>query len=107
MDHAPGTPRRVTVGPWGATASQHSPLRRYYINRNKVILFREYWKSEPAWTRHHILRLAVQDVLAITVERERGRKALAIVFGLYHGALAREGPAPAPVIRALRREAPA
>jgi GT2 family glycosyltransferase len=94
MAHAPGSPRKVRVGRWSATASGHSATRRYFITRNKIILFGRYGRREPAWARYHAAHLAVQNLLAVTVEDDRLRKVLAVLLGACHGLLGREGPAP-------------
>lgn len=79
--------RRVSV-------THHSPLRRYYITRNRLEMFRRYGLQERRWLLVSLRRFVVATVLALTIERARRAKLRAVVAGTRDFLLGRSGPAP-------------
>jgi rhamnosyltransferase len=60
------------------------PLRKYYITRNRVFLYREYFFKETAWTIRS-LRLAFRETLLILLfEDQKIKKLQAITLGVFH-----------------------
>lgn len=86
--------RRVGVGPIGSSATFHSADRRYYMNRNLVVLLRRYGAAEGRWAVTSLCRLLAQDVLAATVEDDRAAKIRAALEGLRDGMKGRSGRRP-------------
>jgi rhamnosyltransferase len=77
----------------GLQVSEHSPVREYYIIRNRIALLRAYFWSEPAWcfsqTMNTVLHLAATFLLGIG---DRSKNARAIALGTWHGIRGRLGP---------------
>ncbi len=73
------------------TCSNHSPLRRYYITRNRLLLAREYISTQPRWVFHHLRGLFNHCVLAMLYEKQRSCKLRAIVLGFWHAIINRRG----------------
>ncbi|WP_420751057.1 glycosyltransferase [Rhodococcus sp. O3] len=81
--------RRVSV-------THHSPLRRYYITRNRLEMFRRYGRRERRWFLVTLRRLTIATILALTIEDARGAKFRAVVAGVRDFLLGHSGPAPSP-----------
>jgi rhamnosyltransferase len=64
--------------------SNQSPLRKYYISRNRVILYREYLFKEIKWTIQS-LHSAFREILLIFLfEDQKIAKLRAIALGVWH-----------------------
>jgi rhamnosyltransferase len=70
---------------------RHSPVRLYYIMRNRILL---YWLPHVpfAWKAQDLLRLPGKLVLGVAVAQDRRGSAAALLLGMVHGALGRRGP---------------
>jgi rhamnosyltransferase len=86
MQHSIGT---VTMHklPWKSVgASNHSPVRRYYMTRNQLVLAREYLWKEPVWTVSTLYAHLKSTIAVCFLEQDILRKlqytALGIVDGL-------------------------
>lgn len=82
--------RRLLWKRFGVT--NHSPLRRYYIARNRIILYRRYAASRPAWVLADMYSFARETVKILCYERDRGRKIGALLSGLLDGVRGVTGP---------------
>ncbi|MCS7049130.1 MAG: glycosyltransferase family 2 protein [Verrucomicrobiae bacterium] len=85
MNHAIGAPSRHRFLWKYVVCSNHSPMRRYYITRNRLIVVRSYFRREPLWALKHLRGLVNHCVLTVLYEKERARKFRAIALGLCHG----------------------
>ena len=72
--------------------TNHSPLRRYYIVRNRLLLARAYFFSEFSWVMNSLWALVKETAIVLLAEKERGRKMAATLRGLAHGLANRRGP---------------
>lgn len=64
--------KTYSVGPLVVKPSCYSPIRRYFIYRNRIIIWRRYFKKVPAFVIHDIL-VALYDLIK-TAFLEDGRK---------------------------------
>lgn len=65
--HAAGSPRTYRVSVFGSfRATHHSPLRRYYITRNRLWIVRKYWKLHRDWC-FPILKSIVADTIKLAL----------------------------------------
>jgi rhamnosyltransferase len=78
-----GAPTTVTILGRTIPTNNHPAFRRYYITRNRLTLFKDYARIEPAWTRMAAKRLAKQSVIAV-FEPDGGRKLASILIGAIH-----------------------
>jgi rhamnosyltransferase len=72
--------------------TNHSPLRRYYNARNRVIVYREYSRLEPHWVLKDCSSFSLEIIKMLLAEKQRGTKLRYIMRGIWHGLLKREGP---------------
>ncbi|MGW0023592.1 glycosyltransferase [Rhodococcus sp. NPDC003383] len=89
--------RRVSV-------THHSPLRRYYITRNRLVMFRRYGRREGRWFLVTLRRLVIATLLALTIEDARGAKFRAVGAGIRDFLLGHSGPAPSPLRSSIDAE---
>lgn len=97
MNHAVGSPTRHRFLWKHVACSNHSPLRRYYITRNRLVLVRLYLRREPRWALQHLRGLFNHCVLTLLYEPHRARKLRAIALGLWDGVRCRLGKCPHPL----------
>jgi rhamnosyltransferase len=95
MFHWVGAPMSFRRGGLTFTTSNHSALRRYYITRNRLIVWRTYLGGESRFVVGDIRNALKDTVRIVFLERDRGRKLLALLRGLRDGILTRTGPFPA------------
>lgn len=74
--------------------SYHGPFRRYYITRNRLILFKEYGRQHPAWARRHFLSESKIALLCFLFGKDRAQQVFALVAGVVDGLRGYEGKMP-------------
>jgi rhamnosyltransferase len=89
--HQVGRQRLFRVAGVAFSMSNHRPLRRYYMARNRVVITRRYLRHFPGWVLGMLFRSAVEVSLLPFLEREGPRKLRAVVLGLAHGLVGRRG----------------
>jgi rhamnosyltransferase len=62
----------------------HSPLRRYYSTRNRLVLYRRYLRREPTWVWRNVHAAVTEIAIIILYEERKLQKMVAILFGLWH-----------------------
>lgn len=72
--------RRFAVYP-----THHSPLRHYYISRNRVVLARRYARRFPSWLCYECLGSAKLSYKVLFHERQRPSKLAAMMRGTMDG----------------------
>jgi rhamnosyltransferase len=82
--HEIGIPSHSQLGQLKFTATNHSPLRYYYLNRNRLVMWRRYWRQEPGWVARDALVMLKQFIKICLAETERSRKVAAIGLGIAH-----------------------
>ncbi len=80
--------------------SNHSPLRRYYITRNRILVMKEYALREPAWTVGELRALCKEAAKMLLFEGDKREKSRFFLRGLVDALLDRTGEFPG---RRLRR----
>ena len=76
--------RRWFIYRW-VTVSNHPALRRYYMSRNRLILWRQYWKRRPVWVIRDIKRVLLDTLLVILYEKQPGAKLRMAMHGFLDG----------------------
>lgn len=77
--------RRVNV-------THHPPIRRYYMSRNRIILWRRHWRQEPAWVLRDVRRFLSESVCILFYERQTAGKLRMIIRGIGDAIRNRRGP---------------
>jgi rhamnosyltransferase len=72
-------------------SSNHSPLRRYYITRNRLVLYKSYMRSESIWVRRSIYTAMIELIIITLYEKHKFKKLIAIMFGIWHAFSGRMG----------------
>lgn len=84
MDHSVGGGGGVRLPLFGKLPD-HSPLRKYYVARNTVVMVAEYWRREPDWCLRRFVRLLLGLLLMSTLEKQRAAKVRAFAAGFADG----------------------
>lgn len=94
--HAIGNPTRHRMAVWSFSASttNHDPLRRYYITRNRVRVWRAYWRRESRYVAFDIRAAARELVKVILFETGRPLKLRGVLRGGIDGLRGVTGVAP-------------
>ena len=90
--HSPGKP--TTLRLFGIDlfrTSNHSAMRHYYMNRNRVAIARKYFRAFPLWTVNDLMFTAKEFVKILLGERDKQRKIVAMCKGLVDGVTGRMG----------------
>lgn len=74
--------------------TNHSPLRHYYIARNRIPMIARHAWREPHWFWFDCAAAGLWIFRVLAAEGQKGRKLLAMVLGTWDGLLGRSGPCP-------------
>lgn len=91
MEHSVGSHGGVGLPVFGILPN-HSPLRKYYITRNTLIIVSTYWRQEPAWCLRRMVRLLLGLGSMALLEKHRLAKVCAFVAGAVDAIRQRMGP---------------
>jgi rhamnosyltransferase len=92
LGHRIGVPtRKWVLGRW-MIPTNHSPLRRYYVTRNRISFWRKYARSDGRFVAED-MRQSVREWVGIAfAESDRPAKLRAILAGFRDAVLGRYGP---------------
>ena len=71
--------------------SNHPPIRKYYIMRNRLVLYRMYAFNEPLWIIRSLREVLIETILIILFECQKLRKIAAMLLGIWHAFSGRMG----------------
>jgi rhamnosyltransferase len=91
MEHAIGAPKRYKLLWMRPVSSNHSPLRRYYITRNRLLTNAVYFSVEPRAVMQDYYRLAGEVFLLTLLEDRKLAKWWAMALGAWHAVIGRRG----------------
>ena len=74
--------------------SYHSAIRRYYISRNRVVIYRRYFWVAPLWNLRDLFAEACTATFSLLLGDGKARQLAAIALGVSHGIRGRLGEAP-------------
>ena len=89
--HSPGHATPFSTLGFRYWTSHHSPARRYYMSRNRVVVFRKYFFLLPRWTLKAMYAAFRETVKCFLGERERQQKFRSFVLGTWDGLTGRMG----------------
>lgn len=94
MQHQLGqTNRRVWFMGLRPAVANYPPLRRYYMTRNRVAMFKTHWRNECWWTSKELAMIAIDAFLIVLYEPFKYQKLQAMGRGLWHGMIGQMGVA--------------
>lgn len=91
LEHGLGSPTQHKVFWIKLSASNHSALRRYYIARNGIYVYKKFLFSYPAWVAKDAYAVFKEIIVLMLFERDRRQKLVAICRGVFHGVFGRLG----------------
>lgn len=89
--HTAGSPKRSSILGFSFAATQHSAMRRYYLSRNRVVVYRKYIVRFPGWTLHSMYISLRETVKCFIAEEDRVRKFRSFLLGTWDGLTGRMG----------------
>jgi rhamnosyltransferase len=89
--HRVGTPTRHTFFGITCTVFNHSPLRRYYAARNRLLVYRRYLLSDPRWIGHDMWSWFKEIVKLALFESNRLEKLAFVTRGGWDAIRGRQG----------------
>ena len=84
--------RPLKVGGRRRSLPHHSAVRRYFITRNRLLIYPSFASTAPAWLFKDSLREVRTLVLSLLFGPEKGLQARATLAGLVDGLAGRSGP---------------
>jgi len=82
LGHSLGRLEMRRLGPWHIKVTNYAPVRRYYMSRNRVLVWRKYWAREPTWVVWDWLRMLIELLSVVLYERDPRSKTRMIVRGV-------------------------
>ncbi|MCP5361248.1 MAG: glycosyltransferase family 2 protein [Hyphomicrobiales bacterium] len=95
LQHRLGNKTMHRLGSLRLTATNHSPVRRFTIYRNRVRVWRRYWWEAGAYVWYDILAAGYDLMRILLVERQKWQKLTAALRGIGAG-LRAPRPVPGP-----------
>lgn len=89
--HCAGSPKRLSFLGFSFGPSHHSAVRRYYISRNRVVVYRKYFRRFPRWTLYSINAAFRETIKCFIAEQDRPRKFRNFLLGTWDGLTGRMG----------------
>jgi rhamnosyltransferase len=90
--HSVGLPTKVNLFLNNSiTTANHSHTRRYYIARNSIFTYKQYFSIRPLWVLNDVYRLLGNLGKGLVFENNRKKRLVAILLGFYDGFLNRMG----------------
>jgi len=94
LSHSVGAPRQYRLLWKRPLASNHAPWRRYYITRNRLIVYRGYLTSFPRWVIADCFRMLKELIKIAVYERRRSDQYKWMLRGLRDAIRNAMGPIP-------------
>ncbi len=85
IQHEIGAPMRHETPFRSFTPSNHNRIRRYYITRNRILVWRGYWRREPRYVSADIQAAVKEMIKLVLFEQDRPAKVRAVLRGHYDG----------------------
>lgn len=91
LEHCIGYPTQHKLLWKNPITSNHSALRRYYIARNSIYIYRKFMFTHPVWVLKNAYGLLRVVILLVLFETDRRRKLGMLCLGIVHGLFGRLG----------------
>jgi len=90
--HSLGHLQRRQFGFVRVSVTNHPALRRYYMTRNRLILWRRHWRRYPGWVARDLRRFCSETLWMAIYEAQAADKLHMILRGMRHGWRGISGP---------------
>jgi rhamnosyltransferase len=85
LEHNLGRLSRHTFLGKNPVVSNHSPLRRYYVARNRIVIYTTFFATHPKWVLRDLRNFLSELIKIILIEEDAPRKIRATLIGVSHG----------------------
>jgi len=92
LRHHTGNPEPCSIMGFTFRPTHHSAIRRYYMTRNRVVVYRKYLPVFPRCILHSAYESFRETLKCFLGERDRVRKFRNFLLGTWDGLLGRMGP---------------
>jgi len=89
--HSAGSPKRLSFLGFSFQPSHHGAVRRYYMSRNRVVVFRKYLRIFPRWVMQSMNEALRETIKCFVAEQDRPRKFCYLLLGSWDGLTGRMG----------------
>jgi len=89
--HQTGNPERFSFLGFTCRPTNHSATRRYYMSRNRIVLYRRYFRTFPRFVLHSMHMAFIETVKCFIAERDRVHKFRNFLLGSWDGLTGRMG----------------
>ena len=89
--HSAGHPRGKSICGFRFRPTHHNAIRRYYISRNRVAVYRTYFGVFPTWIAAIMYDDLRETIKCFLGEKDRARKARNFLRGTWDGLIGRMG----------------
>lgn len=89
--HSPGRPESVSIMGFSFSPTHHNAARRYYISRNRIVVYRRYFHVLPAFVVQYAYATLRETAKFFLAEGDRARKFRNFLLGTWDGVVGRMG----------------
>jgi rhamnosyltransferase len=89
--HHAGHPRRLSFLGFSFGPTHHSAMRRYYMSRNRIAVYRKYFRVFPRWVLQSMNESLRDTIKCFVSEQNRARKFRNFLLGTWDGLTGRMG----------------
>jgi rhamnosyltransferase len=89
--HRTGHPEQFRFLGFTCRPTNHSATRRYYMSRNRIVLYRRYFPIFPRFVLHSIVMASIETIKCFVADRDRLRKFRNFLLGSWDGLTGRMG----------------
>lgn len=104
LQHRLGNQQMKRMGPLTLRPTHHSPLRWYYISRNRICMYRDYIFKFPHWALYDLIVANYAFLKMLLLEDQKIRKIQALFLGTLDGILHHTGPIPVSRMALISKE---
>jgi rhamnosyltransferase len=94
VNHKLGNQKKISVGSLEMRPTFHSPIRWYYISRNRILTVGKYGFRFPHWIMYEIVIVSYGLFKMLLLEDYKWKKILSFFFGTLDGLMGRSGEIP-------------
>jgi rhamnosyltransferase len=91
LQHSAGRPQTCEFLGFNFSPTHHSPMRRYYMSRNRVAVWRRYFFTFPMWVLRSMIQSLRETIKCFIAEEDRRRKFRNFVVGTWDGLTGKMG----------------
>jgi len=89
--HHAGHPTKISILKFTFKPTNHSAIRRYYMSRNRIVVYRKYFRRFPRWILQSMNESFRETVKCFLGEQDRTRKFRNFLLGTWDALTGRMG----------------